>query len=1054
MKIFRVFSLIVILIRISFSSKNKFRFVDNIKEEYIFSDFSNTKCNTSNNYITSFTAKICSASTINSNQNFSFSIIDTNTISHNIKCNIYSNSKMRYLQEIEDEDKSDIESNPYESDFPTKDYCYKTLCEFDGMIKDNFTILINSDAEISIDGLPDNIFISTYFYENLTLHINKCYLVKNVFKQVSKYMKNYDEKIITFLLITSIKAKVEKDENLFVEILLLKKGENEKRNIICKSQYTAEAPQGKEEILAFYDCEVPDVNNIDEYIGLNLSYSADIQNIPINSDLNNPKRTDELIKDETINDYSIITFAPKDIDFQDCEKSGTFKIKGDINGNLININNIGIILYLNDSNYNFAKATCNIPSGYREELNISCTILDNFYNSKIYIPNIRIIDSSTNDTLIQINHISKKELSTCIINQVIDSTEVIKTTQIPTVPFPSTVIIEESDESEEEIKNDIIIDVVFRQINNLEINSGRNSIKFNIIGFTFENKEEGMILPIGVNLVSSDGYRENIQLNCSLDKVINSLTDNVYSLIFNCSLNNINNINNYHDVIIINSSSLINIPSQESNISSALKTDQSISQGFLKDYLDENNLIEIPPLITSASISGENCKEKGVFEIKGMIDKSLDSNLSFYIKIENENIFVRCKLQETEANSEANINCYTYENFRYESLLISSKIVYDINYNELFYLNEVNSTNSIYCSNNDQIQFQKAQKKIGAFVCFRQVSKFRKNGNRYTFFLATFIKKVFDINEKIYLTVEIKSSSPAQQKVKFITKGKSLYFRKLSRREEQTAECTVRTQTSVNENDIGAAGWDCSTGESSIEDASGLDIKESDDISGIPDDPVLIDPAQTDVLIGEGELKDYSIEENLNLLLPLFNTLALNYSLCKQNGSFSFIGSVTSTIEQDVIFNLSLSYPETVFACKLPRVLKDEITEIECYNQEEFQNYTILVEETVIRYENNDFFILRNTSSGERYVTCSTSDSSIQVNSYNGGFSTYSKRYKKSNSGGLGVTGIIVISIFGAVILGGVTILIILIKSRKENQKDNYDYTENRSFQNTSSSYY
>ena len=87
----------------------------------------------------------------------------------------------------------------------------------------------------------------------------------------------------------------------------------------------------------------------------------------------------------------------------------------------------------------------------------------------------------------------------------------------------------------------------------------------------------------------------------------------------------------------------------------------------------------------------------------------------------------------------------------------------------------------------------------------------------------------------------------------------------------------------MDENGIGAAGWNCTTGESSIKNATGLEIIKCDDISGIPDDPNLIDPAKTDELINNGEMPDYSIEENLNELLPVFNILAMNYSICRKN---------------------------------------------------------------------------------------------------------------------------------------------------------------------------
>jgi hypothetical protein len=260
--------------------------------------------------------------------------------------------------------------------------------------------------------------------------------------------------------------------------------------------------------------------------------------------------------------------------------------------------------------------------------------------------------------------------------------------------------------------------------------------------------------------------------------------------------------------------------------------------------------------------------------------------------------------------------------------------------------------------------------------------------------------------------------------------------------------------TSINSDGIGAAGWNCTTGESSITDAVGLDILESDEISGIPSDPKLIDPAQTDYLIQSGEVTDYSIEENLNILLPLFRTLELNYSLCKKNGSLSIIGSPTSTIENDVLFNLTLSYPNAIFACKLPRVLKDQIAEIECYSREEFENYTVLIEESVIRYENLEYFILRNTSSGERYVTCSSTNSDVTATDYQEGFKVVSRQYKNGSSlGGLSVAGIIIIIIIGVLVLAGITILFIFIRSKRASANENDDTTENGNFKTTNTYY-
>ena len=1030
MKIIQIF--LFIILNISFISNEN---VSESKIEYIFGDFSNFKCNTSN-YITSFTSKICSNSTIDSEQTFSFSFFDTKSESHKVQCTINTNNKLRFLQE------TDIESNVSEiivteqPIIPEKNYCYETICEFDGMIKDSFSILINTDFELDIEGLPENIYLSCYYYENLTYTVDKCYLVKNNFKQVSKYRVNNSTNKMTFLLITAIKEKIEENEKLWVNITLLKNDTTENKNISCISQYSAE-PFDKEEILMFYDCEVPNLKNASEYNGLIVNFSYDIDNIPKNSDSKNPKKTDELIKNNKVIDYSIITFKSQNLNFSQCQENGIFTLTGTINGMFKEETYFYIIFFLNNNEEDYKMADCKIPKGYREELTITCKTQENFSNAKVQIPLLYLQDDETDDVLLAITKISNDEKSTCILNPVIDTTVIIPTTIPTTLIIPTTQVVVESTEIVVE-PSIITTDVVFRQINYLEINNSSKVITFNIIGFCFnnDNLEKNMVLPINVNLIDNNDKKQSLNLNCSLNNIFNSTTGGILSLVFICKIDNLSDVSNFKDVVIINSSSLINIPKETSPLSSALNTKQMISEGLLTDYYDQENMKEIPAIISSTSISGDNCQKEGVFEIDGYIDKIIEQNLSFYIKIEKPDISVRCKMNQVEMNSNVDIYCDTFDNIN-NNILINSKIIYDINYNELFFLSGTNSSSNIHCANNDEIKYNKALKKMDSFVVFRQVSKFRKVDKRYLFFLASFIKKEVDLNQKIYLNVEIKSAS--EQKIKSYKQGRFLYFRRLSPREEQTVECTINSKTNLSEYGIGCAGWDCSTSDSSITDAVGLDIKESEDLTGIPTEPSLIDPAQTDALIEEGEATDYSVEENLNILLPIFKTLELNYSMCKQNGTFSFIGTTTASIDKDIVFNFSLSYPDVVFACKLPRTLKDEITEIECYSREEFENYTLLVEETVIRYDNIEYFILRNTSSGDRYVTCSSTYTNITGDLYDEEFRIVSRSRTNSPSSKLSLTGIIIVIVVGVLVLAGSIFLFFFIKCKNKNKENNKD---------------
>jgi flagellar basal body-associated protein FliL len=343
-------------------------------------------------------------------------------------------------------------------------------------------------------------------------------------------------------------------------------------------------------------------------------------------------------------------------------------------------------------------------------------------------------------------------------------------------------------------------------------------------------------------------------------------------------------------------------------------------------------------------------------------------------------------------------------------------------------------------------------KKTNAVLSFRQACKFSEQSNGYYFYLATFIKKLIEANSKIYLKVKVKSELNTK-------KAYNSLKRKLDISEVQNAECSLVTMTELDENEVGAAGWNCYTGQSSIKNATGLDIIGSDDISGIPDNPELIDPAKTDNLIQNGDIKDYSLEENLDELLPIFNILATNFSLCKQNGSFSFIGNMSSSINKDILFNISLSYPSSSIACRLPRTLKGKIVQIECFNRDDFQNSTVIVEETVIRDGFNEYFILRNISSGDMLVTCSSSGKDVNEMKYSDDFRVISRTIKDESSGGIGTAGIIVLISVSVVVFAAIVILIVFLmrKNKKKIKNDNDKKTissTTSSFGNSSSSYY
>ena len=914
-------------------------------------------------------------------------------------------------------------------------YKYKTICNFEEEIKKIFQISIDEKMEILIDEKPDDVQIYYRYPGQRIYNISRCAPVKNSFKQVSTFSLNESEKKITFLFISDVLGKIEKEEKVEVDILLIKNsqvssGEKviERKVIFCTSKNGVE-PVENEETLCIYNCEVSGLENPSEYTGLIFSSSADVKNIIDNEDLKNPVKTDELIKEGKVQNYSLIVFNPISIDSKSCQENGIFKIKGNINRNIedsldfkIAINSIGSTNILAD---------CSVPKADKGELNITCAVETNFYDLYIKIPQI-IVNNSQNEQILNITGISDNYKSTCKIMQ--ESTTIKRPTIITTNP-----IIITTKPTISSINNKIIINtnIIFRQISQLEINSLKRQIQFKLVGFTFNSLQKDSYLPVTINLIDYTGGSKQTEIFCLLNKDITANYNYLTPLYFDCEVNYNNDIKTYTDVQIVSSSLIKNVPT--GSLSYAEKTDTLIYDGSLIDYMDDKNFYNAPPLISNSELNEGNCNIDGTFEIRSYVYSPIEKSLYFYLEFPNSNnelIKARCKLPISESNNYINIQCNTLGKFVSLKIIINERMIYDFDDKELFYINGFESKNYISCGDNSVIKYEAAEKKLNAIFVFRQVCKFKKESNKYKFFLATIIKDNINSNEKLSFKVELKSE----------TYEKSSYKRLLSRREEQIVECSVKSKTNVNENGLGTAGWDCITGESNIDDASGLDVLGSDEISGIPDDPSLVDPALTDQLIKEGELKDYSIEENLNELLPLFQTLAIDYSLCKQDGSLFFKGNASSTIKQDVIFNLTLTYPESTFACKLPRTLKGSIINIECFNRDYFENSTIIVEETIIRDGYNEFFILRNVTSGEQYVTCTSSESQVTKTVYQNDFNTISRISKNGSSGrGIGVGGIVAISIVGVLVLVGIALLYLFIKrkSRKKYKDDDEDNSTN-----------
>ena len=86
-------------------------------------------------------------------------------------------------------------------------------------------------------------------------------------------------------------------------------------------------------------------------------------------------------------------------------------------------------------------------------------------------------------------------------------------------------------------------------------------------------------------------------------------------------------------------------------------------------------------------------------------------------------------------------------------------------------------------------------------------------------------------------------------------------------------------------------------------------------------------------------------------------------------------------------------------------------------------------------------------------MTCSSTNSDVTPNLYDEDFKIISKQYKNGSSGGLSVAGIVIIIIIGVLVLAGITILFIYIRSKKAEMHEKDETTDNENFKTTTTFY-
>ena len=127
------------------------------------------------------------------------------------------------------------------------------------------------------------------------------------------------------------------------------------------------------------------------------------------------------------------------------------------------------------------------------------------------------------------------------------------------------------------------------------------------------------------------------------------------------------------------------------------------------------------------------------------------------------------------------------------------------------------------------------------------------------------------------------------------------------------------------------------------EECTGLEIVESEELSNIPEDPVLSNPKKTDKLIALGEIEEVTEEVSI----PEFNATEIDTKDSISTGTFTIKGKPLGEIGKEFVFDITLLSGETA-TCTLPKSNKDADVEIKCTLDGTIDESKIMIGQTTV----------------------------------------------------------------------------------------------------------
>ena len=730
------------------------------------------------------------------------------------------------------------------------------------------------------------------------------------FGQVCNF--NIEQNLISFFFagLTSKSLKKDEEINMVVNLII---GDDLVENIAsCLAKQDVNPSHGKL-TQADFECKIEEMEKASQCTGLEIVSSANISGIPSEEELINPALVDKLIKTGEIKDF---TLEENKIKIESIPIFNTTSIDTSdaIKKGILIIVGKPLSDFELEEELQFTikisgvDAECSLPklSISETEIKIECILQEELKKSKIMIEQSTILDGY-NEIISINNFISEKKVSI-------------------------------SNGKQKKLENKFNSKLSFRQTNSFKIEG--ELVTFVIAAFTTESLTKGEEINVDINLLLNiDSIKEEAKCTVSNDVILEKDLQKAVTL--NCEIKDLKLKENEKclGLEILESESLVNIP-KNPKLCNPKKSDKLISLGEMEQATETINI----PQFNATSIDSVDSISSGIFTIIGTTLGEIEKDYTFNINLVTGET-ASCLLPKSVKDTEVKIECQLDGKIEKSQIMIPQTTVFD-GFKEIFTLNKISTKKGVSCANG---KLKKMQKKLKNKISFRQMSHFKAE-DIITFVFSSFVSENMEKGKEISMEINV-------------NKGEDGFF-------SDKATCILNDAISdASEEKQIAADFYCSVKD--VENANkviGLELISSDEISGIPSDSNMTNPAKIDELILSGEVLDYTTEENKKNLPPLFKALSLSSLGCRASGFFTIKGTFDKAVEH-FRFNLPLSYPSVDTRCDVPKSGEREEVEVICKTKSPFSSSQIIIEQSIVRKHNSEVISILPISS-EDEVSC------------------------------------------------------------------------------------